>query len=217
MHKKLPKLKNFAFITLVIVAAVTFLGSKSDANEKNFSNAINSYYKKKGDLCLTNSWPIDLHNNANTDIVIALTALEGADFAKSEDAEVDALTVFDRPQKEIVTRYTLTDVAKPYMQERLPSPWSANVNKSEKEIALCWGKRVLDKIVKWEGPMKLGEYQEVAVFSTYKVENLADWAKAPEMQTAIPAIKTVINGSGKTVIRLVLKLTSEGWEVKSLN
>lgn len=34
------------------------------------------------------------------------------------------------------------------------------------------------------GPMKFGDYQKAGITYTYKVNNLADWAKKPEVQAA---------------------------------
>ena len=75
---------------------------------------------------------------------------------------------------------------------------------------LCWGKRVLDKVVKWDAPMKLGDWQETHVTYTFKIENLAEWAKNPEVQEAFPSIKKTIEGDKE--LGLNVHLTSEGWE-----
>ncbi|WP_083953716.1 hypothetical protein [Thauera butanivorans] len=82
---------------------------------------------------------------------------------------------------------------------------------------LCWGKKALDKIMKWEGPMKFGDYQEAGITYTYKVNNLADWAKKPEVQAAFPVVKSVLDGAGSKESKHAVKLTSQGWEAKGLD
>ena len=66
--------------------------------------------------------------------------------------------------------------------------------------------------MKWEGPLKLGDYQEVLVTYTYQLTDIADWAKKPDVQAAFPMIKTTMEGAGSKEGKLRLKLTSVGWE-----
>ncbi|MBQ7626403.1 MAG: hypothetical protein IJS87_05045 [Rhodocyclaceae bacterium] len=42
---------------------------------------------------------------------------------------------------------------------------------------LCWGKRVLDKVVKWDAPMSMGDYKMTNIAYTYKIANLAEWGR----------------------------------------
>ncbi len=81
------------------------------------------------------------------------------------------------------------------------------------EEGLFWGKQTLDKVVKWQGPMKFCEYQEAVVFYTDKLEQVPDWAKKPEMQAAFPAVKQTLDSAGVEQ-QIVLDLSSKGWEVK---
>ena len=57
MKKSLPWLMLLGVLLLVGCA------SKKDANETNFSEALNSYLAKKGQLCLDipSPWPVDLN------------------------------------------------------------------------------------------------------------------------------------------------------------
>ena len=57
MIKSLRSLMLFGVLLLIACA------SKKDANEKNFSEALNSYLAKKGQLCLgiPSTWPVDLN------------------------------------------------------------------------------------------------------------------------------------------------------------
>ena len=101
--------------------------------------------------------------------------------------------------------YRFTDLGKQYVQKidhGILGSWDE----------LCWAKTSLDKIVKWEGPLKLGDYQEVLVTYTYQLTDIADWAKKPDVQAAFPMIKTTMEGAGSKEGKLRLKLTSVGWE-----
>lgn len=99
----------------------------------------------------------------NTQVHLApLAALEGAGLVKGEDAEVDIMGIMGKPTgaKAKIKRYTLTDAAKPFVQEKEVASIGLNGKTTEKQTDLCWGKKVLDKLVKWEGPMKFSDYQE---------------------------------------------------------
>jgi outer membrane protein OmpA-like peptidoglycan-associated protein len=89
---------------------------------------------------------------------------------------VDIMGIMGKPTgaKAKIKRYTLTDAAKPFAQEKEVASIGLNGKTTEKQTDLCWGKKALDKIVKWEGPMKFGDYQEAGITYTYKVNNLAD-------------------------------------------
>jgi len=61
--------------------------------------------------------------------------------------------------------------------------------------------------------MKFGDYQTASVTHSIKIDNVADWAKRPDVQAAFPEVKNLIGEEGKkTYKRTALKLTSKGWE-----
>lgn len=223
----MKKIWNLALVIAAGVILLTACGSNTDVNEKNFGKAITQYLDKKGDLYVyinnwsAEEWPIDLYEkdlnrqeSTPHGIANQMAALEAAGLVRGEDTEVEIKDWMDKPTGHMVKikRYTLTDAAKPFIRETTSS-WSLNGNK---KIELCWGKQALDKIIKWEGPMKLGDYQEAEIIYTYKLNNLADWAKNPELQVAFPEIKETLDGVGNKKIKHAVKLTSIGWEAKGL-
>ena len=216
--------------TIAIIGAVALLaacGNKTDANEKNFGAAMTQYFEKRGDLCLnTRSWPVDvsevdlrLQKTIQTGSAGQMAALEAVGLVKGEDTTVDIVGFFGKPtgSKIKVKRYTLTQMAKPFIQEKNVDSIGLNGKATAKQTDLCWGKKALDKIVKWEGPMKLGEYQEAGVTYTYKVNNAADWTRKPEIQAAFPVVKNILDGASSKESRHGIKLTSQGWEAKGLD
>lgn len=219
-------LKQIAVVTLGLVS-LTACGNKKDANEKNFGAAMSQYFEKKGDLCLdTDRWPLDLtvqelrvQNVLRGGKLTQMAALEAAGLVKGEDTEVDAVDYRGKPTgaKIKVKRYSLTDAAKPFIQEKEARSIGLNGVTTTKHSDLCWGKKALDKIVKWEGPMKFGDYQEAGITYTYKVDKLADWAKKSDVQTAFPGVKIILDGAGNREDKHGVKLTSEGWEAKGLD
>jgi hypothetical protein len=214
----------------IVVSAVVLAGcgSKQDANEKNFGAAISQYLDKKGELCLgTNKWPVDvtemdlrLQNTIPTGTAGQMEALTAVGLVSGVDAEVDQVGMFDNKptgHKFKVKRYTLTDAGKRFYREKEVNQIGLGGAKKVMQGNLCYGKKSLDKVVKWEGPMKFGDYQEANVKYLYKINDLADWTKKPEFQTAFPYIAQIIDGAGKKEQQGAVKLTNIGWEPRGLD
>lgn len=212
------KSTSAAVLTLSVIVAAC--GSKTDANEKNFNTAMSQYFEKKGAQCLRGEkWPVDfsviemkMHERNPQLRVNQMEALVTAGLAKGEDVQVDAVDFIGKPngRKAQVRRYVLTEAARPFEQEVV-----GGLSRGYTE--LCWGQLAVDKIVKWEGPMKFGDYQEAGIVYTYKVVKVADWASKPEVLAAYAQVKQVFDGVEKTERKHMLKLTSIGWEAKGLD
>ncbi|MBR4737771.1 MAG: hypothetical protein IK051_08910 [Rhodocyclaceae bacterium] len=204
-------MKKIFTLTLAAAAAATLsaCGSKTDANAKNFGAAVRQYLEQKDPLCLdTTGFPLIPDGFSKKTEEQQMAVLEKIGLVKGEDAEVERENVWHfgrnkKIEKIQVRRYHLTDAGKPFAQEREKMMGGTLTD-------LCWGKRVLDKVVKWDAPMKLGDWQETHVTYTFKIENLAEWAKNPEVQEAFPSIKKTIEGDKE--LGLNVHLTSEGWE-----
>ncbi|QBE65468.1 hypothetical protein [Pseudoduganella lutea] len=218
---------HLLILAVVATTTLTACGSKTDANEKNFGAALTQYFDKKGELCLdTRKWPVDisesdlrfqkdmLHSNLNR-----MAALEAAGLVKSQDIEVEGKSWDGKPNGRMfkMKRYELADAAKPYMKERDVKSIGLNGSTTVKQVDLCWGKKALDKIVKWEGPMSFGEYKEANVVYTYKIDDAAAWTRTPAVQAAFPAVKMLLDGAGSKESKHGVKLTSEGWESRGLD
>lgn len=211
------------------MAALTGCGSKMDANEKNFGAAVGQYLDKKGEMCLgLRKWPVDI---SQMDVRMQsampngpagqMAALEAVGLAKGEDIEVPATSMFDgKPLGNLkfkVRRYALTAAAKPFEQAIEVESIDLGGRTKEMQMDLCWGKKVLDKVVKWEGPIKFGDYQAADIRYTYDIDGLAEWAKKPAFQVAFPYVGQIIEGAGKQELQQGVELTSEGWEAKGLD
>ena len=219
--------KQLAILVVLGTVTLAACGSKTDANEKNFGAAMIQYFDKKGDLCLnTKRWPVDvtemdlrLQKTMPTGTAGQMAAIEAVGLVKGEDTEVDIMGFMGKPTgaKAKIKRYALTDAAKPFAQEKDVDSIGLNGKTTVKQTDLCWGKKAFDKIVKWEGPMKLGDYQEAGITYMYKVNNTADWAKKPEVQATFPVVKNILDGASAKELKHAVKLTSQGWEAKGLD
>ena len=214
MKKSLPSLMLLG-VSLLIGCA-----SQKDANETNFSEALNSYLAKKGQLCLgiPSAWPVDLNEaerRGGMGTAGEMAALEKAGLVSSHETETKYTPPLStRPVKARVLRYELTEEGKKFYREKQTL---ALVGTKGKQGDLCYGQQALEKIVKWDELTSVGDSKEASVFYTYKVENLADWAKNPDVQRVFPGIVSTIDGAGKTQMNQTLTLTNQGWEAKGLD
>ena len=213
MKKSLPWLTLFSVLVLVSCA------SKKDANEKNFSEALNSYLATKGQLCLgiPSAWPVDLNEaerRSGMGTAAEMAALEKVGLVRSHEAETEYMPpLSSRPVKTKVLRYELTDNGKTFYREKDRLGLAGN---KQVQGDLCYGQQALDKIVNWQGPTAAGDSKEATVFYTYRIENLSDWAKNPDIQRVFPGIVSTIDGAGKTQMNQALTLTNQGWQAKRI-
>lgn len=218
-----------AIVVLFGVAFLTGCGNKQDANEKNFGAAIGQYLDKKGELCLDfKKWPVDvsemdlrMQKIIPTGKVEQMEALAAVGLVSGVDAEVEERRFGGAGQptgrKFKVKRYTLTDAAKPFEKQTENEYVGINGKVKETLTNLCYGKKALDKVVKWEGPMKFGDYQGASVKYLYKVDGVASWAKNPEFLAAFPYVRQVIEAAGKKEQTHGVTLTNIGWEANGLD
>jgi hypothetical protein len=211
MKKCLPWLILFSLSLLVGCA------SKKDANEKHFSEALNSYLATNGELCLgiPSPWPVDVNEaerRGGMGTAAEMAALEKVGLVRSHEAETEYTPPFSsRPVKTKVLRYELTDNGRTFYREK---DRLGLVGNKQVQGDLCYGQQALDKIVNWQGPTAVGDSKEATVFYTYRIENLADWAKNPDIQRVFPGIVSTIDEAGKTQMNQALTLTSQGWQAK---
>jgi hypothetical protein len=214
MKKSLPWLM-FLGVLLRIGCA-----SEKDSNEKNFSEALNSYLAKKGQLCLgiPSAWPVDLNEaerRSGMGTAAEMAALEKAGLLRSHEAETEYTPpLSSRPVRAKVLRYELTDNGKSFYREKDRLGLGGN---KQVQGDLCYGQQALDKIIKWEEPTAVDDTKQATVFYTYRIENLAEWAKNADIQRVFPGIVSTIDGAGKTAMNQALTLTNLGWQTKGLD
>lgn len=181
--------------------------SKTAANAKNFGAAVTQFLDKKGELCLDPiHWPVDVYE---TDVrqqklypdgvAGQMAALESVGLAKSEDAVAPGTSAK-------VKRYTLADAAKPYLRAKGPQ-----------QPRLCYGRKSLDKVMRWADPTKAGDHEESGVIYTYALSDVAAWARKPQVKEAFPVLGRTIDGEHAQKEKLYVKSTPQGWEAFGLN
>jgi hypothetical protein len=212
----MPKTAIFLALGAVVSAALCACDSKTSANEKNFAAAVSQYFDKKGDMCLDPmAWPVDVYETDlrqqklyPDNVAGQMAALEAAGLAKGEDATLPGTFVDGKPDGVAVKvrRYTMLDAAKPYLHAV-----------AGHRPRICWGRKSLDKVVRWAEPAKVGDHEESSVLYTYKLSQVADWAKQPQSKEAFSELGRNVDGEHTQKEKLYVKLTPQGWEALGLN
>jgi hypothetical protein len=152
------------------------------------------------------AWPVDVYDIDLRQIKLypdgvagQMAALEAAGLARSEDVELTN-------PKIKVRRYTMTDAAKPFLH-----------TDAKQTQRLCWGRKALNKVVRWADPAKVQDHEESAVIYTYTLSSVAPWARKPQIKEAFSILGRTVDGERVQKEKLFVKLTPQGWEALGLN
>lgn len=205
------------FLSSVLIScmfALTACNSTKKPSGANFWKAINQYLAKHGESCtgIAREFPVDItepEQRLQSDTATRMAVLEQAGLVRSSKTTavvhrmLDALHGPTPPQP--VKRYELTAEGQKYIQ-KTPGIFGQTVS-------FCYGDKTVDSIVKWTEPAKAGSYSQTEVTYTYKIANLAPWAKQPDVQREFGDVRTTVNGISKSNEIIDLQLTNQGWEV----
>jgi len=199
---------------VTLSAALSACDGKTSANDKNFGITVTQYFDKKGDMCLEPvKWPVDVYETDLRQqklypdgVAGQMAALAAAGLARGEDMELPGIFADGKPAgpKVKVRRYTMLDAAKPYLR-----------GAAQRE-RICWGRKSLDKVLSWAKPAKAGDHEETSVIYTYKLSNVAAWARQPQVKEAFPVLGRTVDGEHKQKEKLYVRLTPQGWEALGL-
>ncbi len=194
-----------------LTAALSACDSKTSANDKNFGITVTRYLDQKGEMCLDPiKWPVDVYETDLRQqklypdgVAGQMAALEAAGLARGEDVELAGLFTDGKPTgpKVKVRRYTMLDAAKPYLHGGAQQPQR-----------ICWGHKLLDKVVSWAEPAKVREHEVSSVIYTYKLADVAAWARKPQVKEAFPDLGRTVDGEHRQKEKLNVRLTPQGWE-----
>lgn len=197
--------KYCTYVVLLGVVMLSACGSKTDANEKNFSNAIETVLEKY-EVCMPfGKWPYRVMADDKPRMA-QMAALEAASLVSGADFEADQLNFFNKPSgRKIKLRvYSLTEQGRKFFVETKPGAADG-----ASEGHLCYGQLALDKVVKWEASSN----QMMLVTYLTKMKDVADWAKNPTLLASFPRTAELIKGGEADKQNgALLKLTNLGWE-----
>ena len=180
-------------------------------DEASLRSAIDQYLSTQTRTCVAvdGKLPLDVPAGDISGAGTRLAALQQAGLVRFQsttaviESMANALSL--GPKKaEPVKRYTVSDEGQKYFR-RLQGT-------SGESDGFCYGHERVDSIVKWTQPQTQGNYTETTTTYTYKIADLAAWAKLPEIDQTFPSIGMTLGGAGKNQ-SIPLHLTDKGWVV----
>jgi hypothetical protein len=179
-------------IAVLAVFALALAGC--DSYKSDFEKAISHNLEVTGGLCLgIKSWPVDV--TVFDFKSKSLRAMTFANLRKEGLVSVEEASIVTSGWRMPVSRYTPTEKAKPFLNG--PD--------------ICWGRKELTEVVKWDGPMSNGDYKEALVSYQYNVRPMT-WIITSSLPLYYPDMLKM--GAGPQQAQTTLKLSSAGWEVK---
>lgn len=203
-------------LSLISIAGLAFLvacNSTRKPSSENFTKAIDQYLTKHGEICTSigRQFPIDIPASAQQSqygFGPQLAALKQAGLVSETDTTaivhgmLDALRGSTPPQP--VKRFQLTAEGQKYFRQV-----SGTFGQTG---GLCYGQKAVGSVLKWSDPVTMNGSSQAEVTYTYKLVNLASWAKRSDIQQAFPDIGATVNGALKTNNIVGIQLTDSGWE-----
>ncbi|HEX4020786.1 MAG TPA: hypothetical protein VHX63_06565 [Acidobacteriaceae bacterium] len=201
---------------LIASSLILFSGCNSTKkpNEINLRNAIDQYLVAHGTACVAvdGQFPFDVpatNWNDKSGEAAELAALERAGLVQSSNTtalvQTPANSLSLSPHKpQPVKRYTVSGEGQKSFQKV-----RGTFGQSD---GFCYGHEKVGTIVNWSEPVTRGDYSETTVTYTYKIPDLAAWAKLPEVGQAFPSISTTLGEVGKQR-SIPLHRTNNGWVV----
>src|SRR6202789_2134566 len=205
-------MRNFYFFLLAGVVALTACDSAKKPSDEDFRKAIDQYLANRGKACtwVVGSFPVDVlesEQKLQSGAASQMAVLEAAGLVRSSDTIAATPGIFGPSAPRRVKRYEPTDEGKKYFQQV-----SVVLGQS---AGFCYGDKTVDSIVKWTEPVTMGASSQTEVTYTYKIVNLAPWAKRSDVQREFGDVRTIVNGISKSNEIAGLQLTNQGWEVPS--
>lgn len=183
---------------LAAVALLAACSSQNEANEKNFSTAIDSFLQKRASaVCF-----------AYLDVGTVVSDTDPDPLAKELRALAAVGVLAASPEKQYgsttpMHRYSLTPLGKSYFHDG----------------QLCFGKVSLDKIVGWTPVEKVPgmNAETTSVSFSYTVQDVPSWASSADVRDAIPYVRGVLTASEKHRTFVAdLTLMGDHWSVEKL-
>jgi hypothetical protein len=197
----------------VILSGFILLASCNDArkpSDSNFRNVINQYLQNHGQACiwLGQTFPINVseaQQKLNYGIGTQMSVLERAALVRSIDAVTNIPRIFGGSTQQHVRRYEPTEAGNKYLRQT-----QAVLSQTS---GFCYGTKTVDSIISWTAPATSGPAKQTEITYTYKIDDLAAWAKRPDIQSEFGDVRVTVNNISKTNETVGLQLTNKGWEV----
>ncbi|WP_430231580.1 hypothetical protein [Paraburkholderia tropica] len=191
-------MKKLLLPFVAAAALIAACSSQDEANQKNFSAAIDSFLQKRAPaVCF-----------AYLDVAPVASDTDPNPFAKELRALAAVGVLAAAPEKQygsttVMHRYSLTPLGESHFHDG----------------QLCFGKVSLDKVVGWTPVEKVAgmNAETTSVSFTYSVQDVPSWASSAAVRDAIPYVRSVLTASEKHQTSVAdLTLMGDHWSVDKL-
>ncbi|TCK38864.1 hypothetical protein B0G84_4188 [Paraburkholderia sp. BL8N3] len=204
---------SLAVAVIACAALLAACGNKNDPTESNLGAAISAGMEgDKGALCLRGAreayaFPVtvadrDLGDPTAAGLRQQLGALE-------KHGLIGRLPAGKPDAREAATVFSLTDEGRKSAMVITRRTADANPQDAAQAWKLCFGKARLDKVDAWTQPDPATHRSQVTY--TYRVDELASWAKESDVRRAFPEIDAATREAGETKLHVVLEQRPDGW------
>jgi hypothetical protein len=199
-------------VYLMVSLALFLSGCKGSkkSTEAEFKVAINRYLEDHNQACiwLGQPFPIDIsrsHEKYVEGIPHHLAILEEAGLVHSAETVTTPQGILGGTTQQNIRRYEPTDAGKPYLHQV-----QAVLRQS---AGFCYGTKTVDSIINSTKSANSGPALLTEVTYTYKITDLAPWARRPDIPKEFGDVRTTIDGVSKQTETIGLQLTDQGWVV----
>jgi hypothetical protein len=187
---------------------------------ENFTAAVADYLAQRGHLCAGKyDWPIAVtaaDRQARTPDAQQMPVLETLGLVSARDVGIARAGADGRALVLPAREYALTDAGRGYWLQ-VPVVVATATQHVTHPADLCVAALALDRVVGWETPQALGGRAVSSVLFSYRVVDLAPWARTPDARRAFPMLRRAIDNAGTLQLRLGVHLTSRGWVADELS
>lgn len=204
------KLKYFSSLLCIGTLALTGCDDPKKPSESNFKTAAQQYLDTVYPACyIKANFPYKTDGFAFNNLPEILHAMAGKGLLTEQELSrkhIDA-SWGSNARDVVVNSYDLTEEGQKYYKSD-----DAKTLKGENIGGFCFGKATVTDISNFTEPSDAMGQKISRVSFTYKVSEIPDWAKSPEIMNADRQLqKDVSSGSEGVKVTNVFLLTNNGW------
>jgi hypothetical protein len=215
--RNMLRVKQITVCLLIANSLITGCDNSKAANESNFIKAINQALPGEELNCFPAEFSTGGLFPSSKAISFPIVGIKDREPAYLKPlAKVGLLSsrsVSEQVAEKIfgfkasATEYNLTELGKKFFTTNVGSQDS-----KEKESKFCLGEAEVDKIINFTEPQNQSSTATSDVKYTFKIKNIPQWAKDPDVQASIPKVAAILKTKDTPVeATMTLTLTSKGW------
>ncbi|EPY4331822.1 hypothetical protein ACXDJA_005553 [Klebsiella variicola] len=204
------KLKYFSSLLCIGTLALTGCDDPKKPSESNFKTAAQQYLDTVYPACyIKANFPYKTDGIAFNNLPEILHAMAGKGLLTEQELSrkhIDA-SWGSNARDVVVNSYDLTEEGKKYYK-----PDAAKTMKGENIGGFCFGKATVTEVSNFTEPSDAMGQKISRVSFTYKVSEIPDWAKSPEIMNADRQLQKDVSSESEGVkVTNVFLLTNNGW------